>query len=218
MSDNNINIIPLRKIISEPFVNQMDLINKATVEARNQPSSPYINNNMYGKNKRRGQQGQQGGIIATNFLQQYQQYYNMKNESMYGQQYQQPQMKSQVTVPVSTYSSPAMPISSYSDLDFTPRKESISTSTTTTVTTTRTPSIPSIFGPESSTTASTYKSSSWNSGLFDPFEPVELKTSTINNSILGSTSNSTTPNTATVSNIWGPEPSGSRIFNNTVWA
>lgn len=70
---------PVRSIVSEPFVHQLEVIEKTLIEVRNQPSSYYSRRN----NRMAANQGQAGG--------QSNQYYKYGN--FYQQQQQQPQQQ-----------------------------------------------------------------------------------------------------------------------------
>lgn len=68
---------PVRSIVSEPFVHQLEVIEKTLIEVRNQPSSYYSRRN----NRMAANQGGQGGQLSH--------YYKYGN--FYQQQQQQPQ-------------------------------------------------------------------------------------------------------------------------------
>ncbi|KAK6466045.1 hypothetical protein DFJ63DRAFT_50506 [Scheffersomyces coipomensis] len=228
--------IPKRQLVSEPFVHQLDIIDKAIIEAQNQPSSPYINNS---KPKRRV------NSLVNQQQVQYQQYYKMKNDSMYSNQYYQYQQSSSPQVShsrpksqvPSQYSSPL--VSSYVDVrpqqqqqpqiqiqiqppqaptnDFGRRVSAVSSSSSSTTPSSSTHSLLA----QTSTTTSTTSSAKWSSNLFDPFKPVEFNTTPSTTTTTSTNLASGAGSTTTVggnTNIWGTGPSDSRLFNNTVWA
>lgn len=75
---------PVRSIVSEPFVHQLEVIEKTLIEVRNQPSSYYGRRN----NRMTANQGQAGG--QSN---QYYKYGNFYHQQQQQQQQQQPQQQ-----------------------------------------------------------------------------------------------------------------------------